>query len=33
MAMQVKRFQGQDSMPWQKANSFTYYWFKHLLWH
>ena len=33
MAMQVKRFQGQDSTPWQKANSFTYYWFKRLLWH
>ena len=33
MAMQVKHFRGQDSTPWQKANSFTYYWFKRLLWH
>ena len=28
MAMQVKHFQGQDGMPWQKANSFTYYLFQ-----
>lgn len=32
MAMQVKHFQGQDGMPWQKANSFTYYLFKPSLW-